>query len=362
MTESWAKSQDRKRNAVSTIVCLSIYAFALFAIWLLGFSNIQDLSDYSGPIQIKIGSPEGVDESAFLSGQQDAAPLQELPPDEVQKDDAKPPVEDLADDTISENTIAVEKSPLPASPKPSASLKPSASPKASSSPKASASPRPILSPKPSVQIVKASANPSASPVGSPTASPGSATGGSTQAKPGQAVVKGSEQGNSYETNFEEGASVVGRGLYVPIYLYLPLPYYVDTDIYNSIKASSDGFTSAENRKAEFRKYYKVSEGDWRLKDTVPADDRPRLWILLSESGYKITEADYKAGKQLRPVVLQFQVGPQKGNAIPVLESVKILSSSGYSDIDDAVVYGFKKAAFFNNSPKSVTGRFSYEFD
>jgi outer membrane biosynthesis protein TonB len=358
MTESWAKSQDRKRNAVSTIVCVSIYAIALFAVWLLGFSNIQDLSDYSGPIQIKIGSPEGVDESAFLSGQQDAELPQEFPSDEALKDDAKPPVEEPADDTISENTIAVEKSPLPASPKPSPSLKPSASPKASSSPKASASPRSSMSPKPSVQIVKASVNPSTSPA----ASSGSAIGGSTQGKPGQTVVKGSEQGNSYETNFEEGASVVGRRLYVPIYLYLPLPYYVDTDIYNGIKASSDGFTNAENRKAEFRKYYKVSEGDWRLKDTVPADERPHLWILLEDSGYKVSEADYKAGKQLRPVVLQFQVGPQRGDAIPVLESVKIVSSSGYSDIDDAVVYGFKKAAFSNSSPKSVIGRFTYTFD
>lgn len=355
MNESWARSQERKRNAVSTVICASIYAAVLVAIWLLGMTNIKELAEYSGPIQIKIGSPEGVADSAFLSGQEEGQAQSEVAPDESSSPDNASPEEKSPDDAASKDLIGIE-SPSPSPDKPSP--KPSVSPKPSPSPKPSVTPRPSASTKPSP-----SSKPSAIPTISPSASPGAGTGGSTGSKPGAAVIKGSEQGNSYETNFEQGSSGVGRGLYVPIYLYLPLPYYINPEIYNGMKASGDGFTSAESRKSEFRKYYKLVNGMWQRKeDSVPYDDRPRIWILLNESGYKISQADYKENKSLRPVVIEFQVGAQKGDEIPLLESVKVLNSSGYSDIDDSVVYGFKKASFYNNSPKRVTGRFTYSFD
>lgn len=363
MTESWARSQERKREIASIAICGSAYALGLLVLWFLGAFNIKDLSDYSGPIQVKLGSPEGVAESAFLSGQtEEQAPPEELPEDEIPE---PPPPDTEDDDAVSDNTIADKATPSPSTPKPTPSRKPSPSakpslkpsPKPSSTPKPLESPKPTPSPRASVLVAKVSLKPEVVPA----SSPGSGSGSSANAKPAAAVIRGSEQGNSYETNFDEGASVVGRGLYVPIYLYLPLPYYVDTAYYEAIKASADGFTSAENRRAEFKKHYRVGEGGWVLRNPVPYDDRPRLWILLGESGYDISKSDYKA-KALRSVVLQFQVGAQKGNAIPSLESVKLLSSSGYSDIDDSVMYGFKKAAFYNNSPKSVTGRFTYSFD
>ena len=76
---------------------------------------------------------------------------------------------------------------------------------------------------------------------------------------------------------------------------------------------------------------------------------------------KHSKAEYKIGKDLKPVVLTFQVGPPQGDRPPDLISVTVSSSSGYAELDEAVVFGFRQAAFFNDGKDLVTGKFTYWF-
>jgi len=73
-------------------------------------------------------------------------------------------------------------------------------------------------------------------------------------------------------------------------------------------------------------------------------------------GYNAEKADYKAGRTLNPVVIGFTV--TKSNQ---LRGVELLQSSGDPDIDAAVIYGFKRAAFWNKTGETIQGRFVYRF-
>jgi outer membrane biosynthesis protein TonB len=83
--------------------------------------------------------------------------------------------------------------------------------------------------------------------------------------------------------------------------------------------------------------------------------------MLEDAGYDVKNAEYKAGKHLRSVEILFKVSSPGTAGMPRLEDVLIESSSGYSDIDAAVLYGFKKAEFSNSGSNSVSGRFTYRF-
>lgn len=149
---------------------------------------------------------------------------------------------------------------------------------------------------------------------------------------------------------------------MPIYLYMPLPRTIGRQLYEAIHASSDGLRTAEIRKVEFRAWYEQQGEQWTLKSMPPASSRPSLWLMLKDAGYPLARAEYKNGRQLKPVVLSFQVGPPNADRPPSLVSVKVVSSSGYADLDEAVVFGFEQAAFFNDGKNLVTGTFTYRFE
>jgi len=172
-------------------------------------------------------------------------------------------------------------------------------------------------------------------------------------------VRGEEYGNSHETSFEASMGRVGRSLYVPIWSFMPLPKTVDNRVYDKIPG--DGFRSAAERKELFRDWYEYSSGSWKLKDSVPIDLRQRIWFILEGGGYDIARSDYKSDRALSPIQIRFQVGPAQGNNPPKLEAAEIVRSSGDSEIDAAVLYGFRRASFSNDSEKSVMGRFTYRF-
>jgi hypothetical protein len=54
------------------------------------------------------------------------------------------------------------------------------------------------------------------------------------------------------------------------------------------------------------------------------------------------------------------VGPASKNKADLVD-VRLVSSSGSSEIDEAVVYGFRQASFFNKTGNAVSGRFVYGF-
>ena len=92
----------------------------------------------------------------------------------------------------------------------------------------------------------------AAPSGSAGSGPGVAGG------TGSVTFKGSEMGNALATTFGASSGQVGRNIYVPIYLYMPLPSRVDDSIYRNIQA-----------KETFRSSYQQSGSEWRLKRQVP---------------------------------------------------------------------------------------------
>ena len=116
-----------------------------------------------------------------------------------------------------------------------------------------------------------------------------------------------------------------------------------------------------NAKDAFRRYYQQqSGGGWRLKAQVPIAQRDDIWNLLEEAGYDASTVDYRMGGKLSPVVLEFIVGPLSNKKVDLI-NVRLVSSSGSGEVDDAVIYGFRQASFFNKTGNAVSGKFVYGF-
>lgn len=179
------------------------------------------------------------------------------------------------------------------------------------------------------------------------------------------ITKGSEEGNAYETTYEATPGIVGRNLWIPIYMYMPLPQFVDKSIFEAIKSDDElehrpGKRSAESKQDHFLRFYELLGEEFYLKNRPDPDERPQIWSILEDGSYNLEFAEYKDGKSLNPVVITFTVNTgDDGNTI---DDITVSRSSGYGDIDDAVVYGFLKASFYNSSDIPVKGRFTYRFD
>jgi len=156
-------------------------------------------------------------------------------------------------------------------------------------------------------------------------------------------------GSALVTTFGASEGLVGRNLYVDIYRFLPLPATVDESIYLKIAA-----------KETFRSYYESAGSGWKLKAQPPVAERDNVWNMLEDAGYDASKADFRNGAKLSPVVLEFVVGPLAKNKVELVD-VRIVSSSGSPEIDEAIVYGFRQASFFNKTGNAVSGKFVYSF-
>lgn len=302
---AWIRSRERKRAAISWSAALLAYVVAMGIAALLSLFDTVELDDFSGPIVVRLGSPEGVDAPKPVE-----APVPAAPP---------------------------ESRPAPVVPEaPAASQAPT-------KPTAPASPQPKTP-------VPVQPSPQASPF--------------PPALPTPIVMRGSEMGNSYDMTIEAGSGRAGRSLYVPISLVLPIPFEVPAAIFDAIPDLFGLPGTAAQRQATFKSYYKqLTNGTWQLKNLKQPkyDERMPIWTMLEDAHYDLKNADYKDGKSLRPIVILFKVSAPGPDGNPTLEDVLVESSSGYSDIDDAVLYGFKKAEFSNSGDKSIQGRFTYRF-
>ncbi len=176
---------------------------------------------------------------------------------------------------------------------------------------------------------------------------------------GEAVlITKAERGNSVETTLGGSSETVGQNLYVPIYLNMPLPSVVSAELFNAIPNEvippSTLVSSAEARKRAFLNYYTRSGSSYRLTNAVPLEVREKLWEMLEDAGYDAGQADYKAGRSLNPCDRIF--GHQDPSA-----GRRLLQSSGESEVDASVLYGFKRASFWNKSGDTIQGRFVYRF-
>jgi TonB family protein len=169
-----------------------------------------------------------------------------------------------------------------------------------------------------------------------------------------------EKGSSSDTLLGGAQGTVGYNIYLPIFYSLPLPRQVPAAIYNAIpdlvQPPNTVIYSAQARKKAFAMYYEFDGAAYRLKADVPVDKREPLWEILEDAGYDFASADFRKGGGLSPVVIGFTVTRDKQ-----VKGVEVLQSSGDPAIDQAVLYGFKHAAFWNKTGETVPGRFTYRF-
>ena len=364
-TLSYAEQQERKRKLVSIGITFGLYSLIFAVGIILGilnpseqiYSNTTVILNLAGPETAKLGlgsvnpsekgeeSPE-VEAPAPVKTATESEKVEVAPP--AAKSAAKP-VEKTSPAPTPTKPQAQQPSPLaPAEVPPSEAPTPGAP---------SATPAEMPAPEPWVPGERGPGS-RVSSTNSSVLVPGE---GEVPWSKGKSVtISKKEKGNSVETTLGGAQGTVGHNLYVPVYSNLPLPQVVPAAVYNAIPDLKEPpnkiIYSSEARKKAFGMYYEFDGTAYRLKTDVPLDQREPLWQILEDAGYDAANADYKQGRSLMPVSIGFTV--TRDNQ---LKGVEVLQSSGDPEIDKAVIYGFKRAAFWNKTGETVPGRFTYRF-
>ncbi|MCX7025474.1 MAG: hypothetical protein NT080_12805 [Spirochaetes bacterium] len=315
MRSAYVRRENRKRGIFAWGGTAVAYLLAIVFIMVAGLLFPKALADSAGPIRVRLGSPTGVEDYRAPSEAPEAGTAMPAPASSV--------------------PAAATTAPSTTTPAPAATTPPSA-------PKP-ATPAAPTTPAPAIPVPGPSQPAASTPV---------------QEKPN--VVKGSEAGNRHELAFEAGSGIVGRTLYVPIYLYMPLPGSISPAIVSRMPKTKN--MSGEEIDAPFLAWYDRSGDGWTKKPnvTIPFPQRPRLWQLLKDSGYDLLRADYRLSNP-GPMTINFQVSIASGSSNPFVTDLAIKRSSGYSELDEAVLFGFAQAGFRNSSDKAERGTFTYDF-
>jgi hypothetical protein len=353
MTEvlPYAERERRKRTVVSYAIALGIYAllfgagllFDLFYPQNLDFSNKTLIVNIQGPVANDVGKGSPVEKKAPEVVVEKPAPSPQPAPKPQTQTATK------SASTVPAATASVQPAPsVPSAPAPSKEVESTAVP-AVSVPQEQATPWTPGERGPGSRVSSSESS---------VLSPGE---GQVPWGTGEAVrITKAERGNSVETTLGGSSETVGQNLYVPIYLNMPLPSVVSAELFNAIPNEvippSTLVSSAEARKRAFLNYYTRSGSSYRLTNAVPLEVREKLWEMLEDAGYDAGQADYKAGRSLNPVVIGFSVTRDHH-----LRGVELLQSSGDSEVDASVLYGFKRASFWNKSGDTIQGRFVYRF-
>lgn len=330
---SVALKEQRKRDLTALAVAIAIHLFILGGFFLSHFLFLKDVEQYRGPVLVKLGRADAPDEvtetmpkAPESTEEEQSSTVEESveAPEEVQTGEPQETVQ--VDESQSENAVEI-----PVSDEENGDRGESSS----SSEESSSESRPVNQ-ESSISEVEEVVT----------------------------ITQGSEEGNAFETTYEATPGLVGRNIWYPIYLYLPLPKVVDKKVFDSIKedrrlAQRPGNRSVESKQAAFLSYYTLRDDEYYLKNPPHPDERPQVWSILEDGGYDLENAEYKDGKSLRPVTLTFTVNT--GERENTVGDVIISGSSGFPDLDDAVKYGFLKASFYNSSDIAVKGRFTYRF-
>lgn len=300
MTAAYRAREDRRRRLVSwgSVAALYLVAFIVLLLTATAFDAV--LADAAGPVMVRIGIADG--------SERPDPRVEPRPPDER---------------------------PLP--PEPPEPVKPE--------------PAPVPKPLPEKPL----------PDKKPTEKPAEKPAETVPEPPPQARLKGSEQGNTLDMAFDATAGQVGRNLYVPIYLFMPLPSRLEASLVERFTVGG-GLYTREERIGIVLKHYERESSGYRLRSQPPHGERSEVWLAIEGAGYNLAKAEYKAGKGLSPITLSFAVGPVKDGLKPRLERLEVRSSSGSAEIDEAVLYGFSRAAFFNSTDREISGSFTYRFD
>ncbi|MBF9017165.1 MULTISPECIES: energy transducer TonB [unclassified Oceanispirochaeta] len=308
--------QQKKQNRRTLISFLAAFLFHLLivgGVLLYDYLFVEELNEFSGPVLVKLGEPEGED-------------IPVLPEEDT-------PVNDVPEDSSTPS----QASDIPDSP----SDAPSVPEPVSDDAVRPATEEALLS-DPSDKVEDSS--PEESPL---------ETQPETPSEPKVQIVSGEEAGNSFEYQYNSEGNV-GRSLGAEIYLYMPLPQFINMDLFDKVKG--DSYSPGTSRKDFILKYYKKFNEELALQYAPVTDDVRALWDYLIDAGYDYQNADYKTDGYLRPVILSFSISPEGD-----LLNVEIQKSSGNPDVDQAVKVGFQNAAFYNSVDREINGRFTYRF-
>jgi hypothetical protein len=378
MTNAWIKAQDRKRNFLAAASTVCLYALAVSGAWFIGMIAPSTLASVPGTIIVDLGSAEGPPGVVPL-GLAGAPDRPEGSPPGAASAPASGPASSPAAAKVPAAKTVAAKAPAakpaakavakPASSKAAASnavadkavTASDAATQAASAAETAAAEERAAQEDAALKAAAATASAAAAPPktrkfgsgstsgGSPVTSSGSGSGPGVAGGTGSVTFRGSEMGNALSTTFGASSGQVGRNIYVPIYLYMPLPSKIDDATYRNIAA-----------KETFRSYYQQSGTEWKLVSQAPLSQRGEFWTMLEAAGYDASAADFKTSRKLSPVVLEFAVGPVSKSRVELVD-VRLVSSSGSSEVDEAVIYGFRQASFFNKTGNAVGGKFIYGF-
>ncbi len=177
------------------------------------------------------------------------------------------------------------------------------------------------------------------------------------------TISRSQKGSSWEIILGGSKDTVGRGLGTLVEDSLPLPLTVPVEIFNNIKDQIEPpnriIDSAQSRKRAFSNFYKLDGSVYKLNVNVPLEYRDDIWLILEDAGFNPADAkaEYRKGKNLQPIIIGFNV---KDDNKP--SGAVIIQSTGDPNLDDAIMYGFKNAAFWKKANEAVIpGRFTFRY-
>jgi len=362
---SYAEQQERKRKLVSIGITFGLYSLIFAVGIILGilnpseqiYSNTTVILNLAGPETTKLGLGSVNPSEKGEESPEIEAPAPVKTATESEKVEVAPP----AAKSVAKPVEKTSPAPVPAKPQaqqPAPSTPAEVPSSEAPTPGApSVAPAPVPEPEPWVPGERGPGS-RVSSTNSSVLVPGE---GEVPWSKGKSVtIRKAEKGNSVETTLGGAQGTVGHNIYSPVYYNLPLPNLVSTSVYNTIpdlvQPPNRIIYTAEARKRAFTNYYEFDGSAYRLKAEVPLDQREPLWQILEDAGYDAVNAEYKQGKTLMPVSIGFTV--TRDNQ---LKGVEVLQSSGDPEIDKAVIYGFKRAAFWNKTGETVPGRFTYRF-
>ncbi|HAX37650.1 MAG TPA: hypothetical protein DCY05_07890 [Spirochaetaceae bacterium] len=299
----------------------TVYSISLLAILVAGFLRPIELTNISGPVVIRLGHPEGADEvNAVSEAVEPPPPAVEAPPEPE-----TPPPAEITPPEPTTPPPTPQPTPVPVQP----TTPVSAPPVRHVTPNTPAPTQPPTPPAPAPQPV--------------------------------VIARGEEAGNSYDLMVEGGAGVVSASGMIPINLFMPLPYELPLSLYEAIPDKLGLDNTAAERRTTFTRVYERTSLGWRLINNQQPDynSRIQLWPILEDAHYDLANAEYKMDKNLRPVVVVFSILPASQGAR--LVDISLRSSSGYSDIDEAVLEALRRASFSNNSDRRISGTYTYRF-
>lgn len=379
-TTSYAEKQERKRKLTSIGITAGLYLLA-FALGLVleilnpreeDYSNMTVMITMPGPTtnEVGLGSFKPSEEGEKAEKVEPSAPKKT----ETVLEKAEAPKVESPKKPVEEATPSPSKAVAPAAPPPEPAPKPKDTVAVAAAPT-----QPSPGAPSAIQPAQAASIPESTVKETPPAEPwvpGQREQGSHISQtstmlyvPGKGLVpysgdtvtiRKSEKGSSSDTTLGGSQGTVGQNIYQPVYSSLPLPRTVPASVYNAIPdlviPPNVVIYSAQARKRAFTTYYDFDGSAYRLKAEVPLEQREPLWQILEDAGYDPAKTEYRESRSLNPVVIGFTV--TKDNQ---LRGAEVLQSSGDSQIDQAVLYGFKRSVFWNKTGETVPGRFTYRF-